>query len=56
MHVAQVAWCDFCVRSPEFVVVERIRRDDAFLVGVLSKLEAFCFSHLLPALATVSLG
>ena len=36
MLEAQVAWCDFCAWSPEFVVVERIKRDDAFLAGVLS--------------------
>ena len=37
--------------APQFVVVIRVRRDDAFLSGVLPKLEQFYFTHLLPALS-----
>ena len=54
MHVCQITWCDFCVWSPYFCVVERVPRDDSFLSPVLSKLEAFYFSHLLPVLVSES--
>ena len=55
MHVCQRLWCDFCVWSPQFLVIIRIFRDDAFLAGVLPKLRDFYFSHLLPALSAESL-
>ena len=51
MAVSQWHWCDFVVWAPQFVVVIRVRRDDAFLSGVLPKLEQFYFAHLLPALS-----
>ena len=55
MFVCQLAWCDFCVWSPEFSVVQCIVRDDTFLAKVLPKLHSFYFSHLLPALSAEAL-
>ena len=54
MHVVQVTWCDFCVWSTRFTVIQRIHKNDEFLGGVIFKLKTF-FQHLLSALAAESL-
>ena len=46
MHVCQCQWCDFLVWSPEFMVLNRVFRDENLSCGVLAKLRSF-FSHLL---------
>ena len=54
MHVCQRQLCDFFVSSPDFIVLNRVFRDDYLFYDVLAKLLSF-FPHLLPALSAESL-
>ena len=51
MLVCNKQWCDLCVWAPNFLVIERIMRDEDLLARIMPKLEKFYFSNLLPALA-----
>ncbi|KAL1467229.1 hypothetical protein MTO96_042317 [Rhipicephalus appendiculatus] len=52
MAICGLSWADFVVYSPQFLVVERIKHDDAAWQQCKVKLDKFYFSTLLPYFAS----
>ena len=50
MFVTDLQKCDFVVWSPEWLFVQRVKRDNDFLKDVTEKLSTFPFDHLLTSL------
>ena len=54
LMVLDLEWADFVVWSPHDLFIERICRNNDFLIPALPKLERFYKDHLLPALFAAS--